>query len=149
MAIRIVQCVLLVGAIVASSIGHACSCIPSPEDRRERVISYLDDADLVFLGIVESLRVFRSANGDLVQDAVFIVRKAWKGDTENRVTTRTTIQCCMCGKSFELGGSYLVYATDWDGDGYPSDSTCSGTSFEAEAAEDIEILDGLGHDHGT
>jgi MYXO-CTERM domain-containing protein len=66
------------------------------------------------------------------------VARTWKGEPGPSVSIRTADNSAACGRAFEIGESYLVYALEVDGD--LSHNQCSRTRRMAEAQEDLAVL---------
>jgi hypothetical protein len=70
------------------------------------------------------------------------VVRYFKGEGGESITVRTAGNSAACGINFEVGGSYLVYASAGEG-GVLSAGLCSGTRPIAGAEADLEHL-GMG-----
>lgn len=69
----------------------------------------------------------------------FEVTRVWKGDVGPKVDLTTHEQDSMCGRAFELGVQYIVYARAGEG-GVLTDSLCSRTRSSKNATEDFAEL---------
>lgn len=74
----------------------------------------------------------------------FEVDRVWKGDVGLRVEISTALHSATCGRSYEIGTQYVVYANRLP-NGELSDTMCSRTRPTRSAAEDLAVL-GAGHD---
>jgi hypothetical protein len=138
----------VVAAIVLFSLyssgALACSCARE-EDGRAGVAQALQKADLVFVGRIESKEKYSVDEVDGVkleyERTQFYVVQSWKGEKATRVYVESMITCCMCGYVFPETGSFLVYASGPNRDGYYSTSICRRTKPLREATQDIALLD--------
>ena len=112
-----------------SSAASACSCRPpSPPE------AALADADAVFEG-----RTFASESvGDEQIRWQFEVTRQWKGELPGKVTIVSAANSAMCGRNYEPGTSYLIYAQREDD--HLEDNLCSRTRAIASASEDLQVL---------
>lgn len=118
---------------------EACSCVtpkPFPRDA-------LRNADAVFEG-----RAYGHATAGLKARYSFDVDRFWKGELGQRVEIETHTHSAACGRGYELGRSYIIYArrsgTHW------VDNMCSRTRPTVAAAEDLLVLgDGTRPGQGT
>jgi MYXO-CTERM domain-containing protein len=124
---------VLVGLGSASS-ARACSCRPPapPAEAREA-------AAAVFEGRVISIERGEPAGGP-IRVKLSVVR-TFGADLGEVVTVRTGGSSAACGFGFQQDESYLVYASEHDGQ--LQVSLCSRTRPMADAAEDLKVL-GLG-----
>lgn len=126
MAVAIGICVID-SLVLNSSPAFACSCSgPDP------VSEELTQSDAVFMG--EASQVRKDQTGITVE---FMVSKAWKGISTERITVVTADSGASCGYSFEEGEEYLVYGLGKDP---TSVSLCSRTIPVAEAYADLSAL---------
>ena len=119
----------LVITLATPSIARACSCPhpkPFPRDAMRA-------ADAVFEGRVFSqLLIGQHARYGLQVD------RYWKGELGERVEIDTQAHGAACGRHFEIGRSYLVYAVR---DGLRlADNLCSRTRPSSSAASDLAAL---------
>jgi hypothetical protein len=107
---------------------EACSCMPvkPPAESAE-------SADAVFEGVVGE----PTPEGSRLLFPVEVSR-VFKGDIGAQVTIRTADNSAACGRSYEVGQSYLIYAHQVD-DAW-GDGLCSRTRLSAEADEDFAAL---------
>lgn len=115
----------------------ACSCVmpPPPEEA-------LNSADAVFSGeVVDIVDNKGMLNGNGVT-VYFEVDESWKGINKSEVSVTTGYNDGDCGFPFEVGQSYLVYAST--GDMYRSNALsttiCQRTTNLANATEDLNVL---------
>lgn len=118
--------------------GYACSCVapgPTPLETLEASIA-------VFSGEVVAVDAPESLNGITTSaDPVkytFDVEQVWKGPVQPALTVTTARDDASCGYPFEVGQSYLVYAT-----GHVSGlitHTCTRNQPLASAGEDLAAL---------
>lgn len=111
-----------------SDMALACTCAPPPPPAQAR-----DAADSVFSGTV--LSITPGKNG---LDVKIQVDRSWKSARCGTVVVQTPPDSAMCGYSFEVGKSYLIYA-DLE-KGKLSTSLCSRTRTVEEAGEDLAAL---------
>jgi hypothetical protein len=120
---------LLVSLLSAPGTLRACSCmeIPAP-------LEALMDADAVFAGTVTKVE----AVDDLTLKVFFSVSKVWKGVETREIVVTTAAHSSVCGFSFKVDESYLVYAyrtqTGLD------TNLCTRTSPLASADADLAAL---------
>lgn len=117
----------------APSVARACSCAP-PRPPVEAAQS----ASVVFEG-----RTFGVTREGGQNRFTFEVLRVWKGEVPQSVQIWSASHSAACGRAFETGLPYLVYAHDLPG-GLLGDGLCSRTRPVANAAEDLELL-GAGH----
>jgi hypothetical protein len=139
----VVAVIVLIG--MYSSGALACSCIPGSDDRAG-VTEALEQADLVFVGRIESKEKFAvDDDGDKLQfeRTQFYIVQSWKGEKATRVYVESAVTCCLCGYRFPPTGSFLVYAFGPDKSGYYSTSSCARTKPLKDATEEIAMLDSI------
>ena len=125
---------VLLAALAAVWVGpavraRACSCIQPPAPRVAAA-----EASAVFEG-----RTFGMHRESGRLRFSFEVTRVWKGDVGPKVELTTHEQDSMCGRAFELGVQYIVYARAGDG-GTLTDSLCSRTRSSRNATEDFAEL---------
>ncbi|MCA9709955.1 MAG: hypothetical protein KDK70_29215 [Myxococcales bacterium] len=108
---------------------RACSCLapPPPEEA-------LETAAAVF-----EARPFGMSGDSRQARYRFEVDRVWKGDVEPRVEITTALHSATCGRSYQMGTRYVVYAQR-DQSGQLTDNLCSRTRTSRGAAEDLELL---------
>ncbi len=131
---------LAIGLLSLAGAVSACSCSePAP------VAEAMRSASVVFSGRVQGLTLIPRLPEDprdsyAVEDMVvtFAVSGVWKGPVLQEIDVVTAFTCCICGFPFELGDSYLVYAT-FEDDLYRV-SLCSRTKrLDDAASECLEL----------
>jgi hypothetical protein len=115
---------------------RACSCLPPPPPTIA-----LEQSDFVFEGRAFSTRVV----GQMAEFS-FEVDRVWKGDVEAQLSLQTAQNSAACGRNYQIGQSYLIYARHGS-EGAIFDGLCSRTRTIAAAGEDLEHL-GPGRDVG-
>ncbi len=125
---------LALGFFVAPRVARACSCAAPPPTEQA-----LKDADAVFEASAYSL----SADQRWARYG-FDVDRVWKGSVGPRVEIVTSRHSASCGRSFEVGTRYVIYARK-SNNGEWGDHMCSRTRTSRSAVEDLRIL-GAGHD---
>lgn len=134
---------VLACAWLAPRAAEACSCRhaePGP--------GVVRTADVVFEGTVrrrwlsaydrridEIDRAFESGE----RNAVFAVRRVWRGELGQRVTIKSPRQVAACGERFVVGASYIVFA-DLLPDGSLWGLSCSHTTRVRDAGELVRYL---------
>jgi len=119
----------VIGAWCAPSIARACSCAP-PRPPLEAQQA----AAVVFEG-----RTFAVAREGAQNRFSFEVLRVWKGELPTNVQIWSASQSASCGRAYESGLPYLVYAHELPG-GLLGDGLCSRTRPVSNAAEDLEVL---------
>ncbi len=111
---------------------QACTCAP------EEVSDAFDRASAVFEGRVVSVSP-TSTQPNASHEVELEVARAWKGIEAGIVKVRTASNEAMCGYSFVVGETYLVYASK-DGDKDMTVGLCSRTQPLGRAVKDLETL---------
>lgn len=115
---------------------RACSCLPP-----EPPALALSHADAVFEGRVLSLSAVAPEDaafgGELRYELE--LQRVWKGELPDVVVLTTPSSSAACGRSFEIGGRYLVYAARGQR-GELADFLCSRTRRISGADEDLAVL---------
>jgi hypothetical protein len=129
---RPVNLFLAVSALIGgiSPTVQACSCATAPS-----VQQALTGSTVVFTGKVAAIE--RVENSEL--NVHLLVRRAWKGITEEAVAVGTPSQGSACGYPFEIGQNYLVYAYRHRADQLHT-NVCSRTTLLGSASADLQIL---------
>ena len=129
--------VLLMGLVQPAA---SCVCVEMGD-----LPAIVRDSSAVFLGRVVAFRIVaKRVQGTLQEDTevTFAVDRRWKGATRRSVKVRTCGTeriVCTCGAHFELGYSYVVFAS-----GNPLETTSCHPNEQFEGAEDlITRLDSL------
>ena len=142
---------LLLGLLAFPAEVFSCSCAPPREEVETDIKVSVGRADLVFLGEAEKVvriatpkEVIKKEGYDPeIDETTFRVVKSWKGVSSDRIVSRISTVCCLCGFQFEVGKTYLVYASIRD-DGTISSSICNRTlaltSEQIGQSIDIKVL---------
>lgn len=135
---------VFVGALTYARPADACSCMRPPDARAAR-----DASSAVFEGKVVARE---DVEGDQMPGLVkftFEVTRRWKGDAApgETVVITTNDNSAACGRTYDDGGTYLVYASTYEGE--LQDHLCSRT-MPAQHAEEQGDFEALGPDleHG-
>jgi MYXO-CTERM domain-containing protein len=128
---------LFAAAALAPSRAHACMCVQT------NVQAAYDGSAAVFEGFVKEVGEPQSDASDAGRRRAVRMEivSAWKGAEGEQVTVFTAADSAMCGYTFQVERSYLVYAVS--GPGGLEVSLCSRTRPMAEAGEDLAHL-GMG-----
>jgi len=126
--------VLVLGLFVAPRVARACSCAAPPPTEQA-----LEDADAVF-----EARPYSLSADERWSRYGFDVDRVWKGAVGPRVEIVTSRHSASCGRNFEVGTRYVIYARK-NNNGEWGDHMCSRTRTSRSAVEDLRIL-GAGHD---
>lgn len=142
---RSVGVVLVALVLLGASDAFACSCVGSYSTNLKNVRDAAQRATVVFTGFVESSsrEPMDPDSGGHIETTVFRVTKVWKGKLAETVTFQIDIQCCVCGRSFDMGETYLVYGYRSDEDPYFTTDICSRTKKKASAAWELSLLSRL------
>ena len=142
---------LLFGMLAFPAEALSCKCALPFEDEDTDIKVSVGRADVVFLGIAKKVvrvatpkEIIQKEGYDpQIDETTFKVLKSWKGVSSDRIVSRISIVCCLCGYTFEAGKTYLVYAMMKDG-GMIYSSTCSRTqpmtSEQMSQSLDIKVL---------
>lgn len=115
--------------LVAPREARACSCIqPAPPL----------EAAARSAAVFEGRSFATTREGNLVRYE-FEVLRVWKGEVGSRVTVTSAVSSATCGRSFETGVPYVVYAGSGVA-GDLSDTSCSRSRPSSHASEDLELL---------
>lgn len=98
----------------------------------------LEQADAVF-----EARPFSMSSDERRAYYSFEVDRVWKGAIRPRVEIATALHSAACGRSYQIGTRYVIYARR-NRDGEWVDGSCSRTRVSRSAAEDLQVL-GAGH----
>jgi hypothetical protein len=129
-------------AVAAVWLGHratadACSCIQPPAPRAAAA-----ESTVVFEGRTFGMHHEAGIDGGQSFSKLrfsFEVTRVWKGDVGAKIDITTPSSPAMCGRAFELGVQYVVYARTGEG-GVLVDSLCSRTRSAKNATEDLAEL---------
>jgi hypothetical protein len=118
---------------------NACTCEYSGgrQSMSERVASARERSIGVFVGTVTG--EVSSSESSYFTRYKFRVIRAWKGVESEEVTVSTGTSGTLCGFSFELGGTYLVYAFGTTATGMGT-NRCQRTTPFSENTEDLKYL---------
>jgi hypothetical protein len=98
--------------MVSQGVGYACSCPPEPTPAEALTI-----ADAVFQGTIVDQRAVLLKGDPVCRgpgiEYDVIVKRAWKGVSERRVSLLRTN---VCSPSFHVGSTALIYAARHDGE---------------------------------
>jgi hypothetical protein len=119
----------VVGIAAPSRTARACSCLPPPAPGLA-----LEQADVVFEG-----RPYTASTEGGHTRYSFEVDRFWKGEPGERVDVETASSSAACGRNYQIGTAYLVYARQVSG-GVLGDTLCSCTRTTMAAEEDFEVL---------
>lgn len=120
--------------LVSPRAAQACTCAP------EEVSDAFERASAVFEARVVSVSP-TSTQPNASHKVELEVARAWKGVESGLVSIRTASNEAMCGYSFVVGETYLVYASkDADGDKDMRVGLCSRTQPLSRAVKDLEAL---------
>lgn len=130
---------LLIG-LLAPIYAAACTCVDLGESVHDKVSWRVKSSTVVFAG--EAIKLEKVA-GTRSLIATFAVDEFWKGTLDPFVKVKSDISTASCGYHFDVGITYLVYAS-----GPPDDLTTglcigNGVRFERGAKEQISFL-GIG-----
>ena len=132
----------------------ACSCMQQPAEVKDAVTRAYNDATSVVLAKVSAegpIAASQTYKQEMLYEddpnlhielrrTEFIALRSWKGTHGKRFYTRINTECCLCGISFSVSETYLLYLYGPDKEGYYSTSMCTRTTRESEAEEDIRHL---------
>lgn len=124
-------------AVALPSTAEACTCGPKPDPATAE-----KHADAVFIGTVfSSRRVPLPSDGENVGiqqvEWQFEIIHSYKGPT-GRTVVRSPASSAACGRQYEEGARYLIYAEEVDG--HLTDSECSRSALTTDAQEDFDVL---------
>ncbi len=127
----------------AAETASACSCDITPlmKSLKTQIKTSKNSAAAVFVGEVVSIRYSEEKLNGIPSSlyATIAVERSWKGPETEFIEVHTANICCICGFTFEVGGTYIVYS-------YSSDhaslgvTSCSRTSAIATKSPDEKYL---------
>lgn len=151
--------ILCVSVLISSLKALACSCVFHDGPAEKAVYDSFQQASTVVLATAEHVenldplvtdiwsegkRYYRDSYYNS-QRTQFVAIESWKGGHEKRFFTEIITSCCMCGYSFEVGKTYLLYLYGPDKNGYYRTSSCSRTKEDSDQVKkEIEILNNIG-----
>ena len=99
-----------------------------------------DQATVVFEGVALGMKEMPAEGGrpSLWVEYEFEVKRQWKGPGSDKLSLRTANNSAACGRSFETGKAYVIYAREIDGT--LSDNACSRTRPTEQACEDLQAF---------
>jgi len=116
---------------------YACSCVlRGNEPLKQQVNRAKKDSSAVFSGKV--LEVIKKPENFQVV-VKLRVENLWKGNLSKEVTVLTGSDSALCGYQFEVGQSYLIYASGADVNNLQT-NICTRTANLSAAKADIKIL---------
>lgn len=128
---------VFVGALTFARPADACSCMRPPDAPAAR-----DASAAVFEGKVVGREEVEGDQMPKMVKYTFEVTRRWKGDAApgETVVIATADNSAACGREYEDGGTYLVYASTYEGE--LQDNLCSRTMSATQASEqgDFEAL---------
>jgi MYXO-CTERM domain-containing protein len=124
--------IAVIAALAAPRQAAACSCVPPPPPKEA-----MASAAAVFEGTVTGVRAQQDG---MSREVELQVGRRFKGAEADKVTVITAESSAACGYNFEVGGTYLVYAGE--SEGQLAVSLCSRTARVEDAAADIAALGG-------
>ncbi|WP_433604858.1 hypothetical protein [Prescottella agglutinans] len=119
----------LAGALplAAPTQAHACTCAYDPDG--PRIIDLVSTAASVFTGTAVSEHV----EGQTAFYE-FTVREVFKGDMSTATSVSSSVQGAACGRTFEVGTEYIVFASAHEAKGAQwSVNSCSATTESSNA----------------
>jgi hypothetical protein len=127
-----------------SGIAFACSCREELPDINDAVAQALEVADSVVLAKAIHIDTYLQDHDDHSfegERTTFETIRLWKGNVGTTFETEIITACCMCGMSFVVGETYLLYLYRKTSSGALATSICTRTKPYAKAAPEIEILE--------
>lgn len=115
--------------LIKTESAFACSCA-----RPGSVNESLAQATVVFAGQVIDIEPIDNRRVEVEFD----VETVWKGSNTSTISVYTAPNPAVCGYSFEIGRSYLVYARE--NRGSLSVNQCSRTNLLSESSDDLTLL---------
>lgn len=126
-------------SLFAANEARACSCLPPPPPA-----TALERSAAVFVAEVLSV----SSLGERGKEVSVRIERSYKGTskstskgTSDTATLLTPSQSAACGRHFEVGKRYLVYAEEVDG--VLRDHLCTRTMLLESAKVDLEALSAI------
>ena len=115
-----------------------CTCSTYPRDLNQAARLLYDTTLAIFVGTAESVKILPGRYRTL--EAVFSVKKVWKGNIGSRVTISESSGLSCSGFDFESGVTYLVFAHPGTDDTYGVD-VCKPSVPTMHVTDLIEALD--------
>lgn len=128
--------------LLAATVGLGCTCqrniLGIEKSEKNQVREARKYADVVFSGIVTEIIVDEKAR---TFEARFKVLESWKGVEAKTISLFGGSECCFCEYMFEVGESYLLYASARVGYKNKLGTTiCSRTKPLSKAEIDLKYL---------
>ncbi len=131
-ALAVAVATLLAAALALPAAALACSCAPPPDAAAARDASPL---------VVQATWTGGPTEVDGQHHYTFDVVKAYKGEASGSITVSTAMHGAACGRSYDKTvGTYLIYATAWDG-AVAKDNLCSRTRSMKDGEADLAVLE--------
>ncbi len=137
--------IILLGSF--SEVILACSCVRPSEDLEEDVRVSFERAKAVAIAEAVSVapsEVVTNLNGVAYSHSEeiteFAVHQAFKGIHSEIIYTKINTECCMCGRTFTVGETYLLYLYRRQSDEYFTTSICSRTTSIDSADEELALI---------
>ena len=99
---------LVIFLFAAAEKSYACSCMVSADPVKKQIQEAFTSSDAVFSGEVIEIKDVPDEYKVVVK---FKVVKSWKSAAGKEITVSTMRDSAMCGYSFEMGKTYLVYGS--------------------------------------
>ena len=145
-------------AMIFPSLALTCSCVEYLVNDVEQIKASYERAASVVIAQAVTVKNINPTTTDYVdfkgkpysettydlQETTFSVERSWKGTHGAQLKTEISLQCCICGYSFEEGKQYLLYLSLPEGSKYYSTSICSRTRELSESLDkELQILDDI------
>ena len=129
-------------ALVAN-VAWACKCNWGNLEPREGYAEMIAAVDAVTLATAIEVKTDYSFGNwpDLgTKLTKFEPQRTWKGDFHHSFQTKIDTNCCVCGVSFEVGQTYVLFLHGPDAEGYYSTSSCARARIRHHQSMEDEIL---------
>jgi ketosteroid isomerase-like protein len=137
---------LLAYLMLSPDVALACSCSnPALEGKsvEQQIAEAKERAAVIFSGkVVEIIGDKNSGDETSGEFEVKLnVLESWKGIAASRISVFTANSSSLCGYTFRVGESYLIYAHDFsNGKQKLETNICTRTRRLADAGEDLQVL---------
>lgn len=123
---------------IASSAASACSCVPTDSNltAKQQVAAALKSGGAVFSAKIVAVQTGDEAHQQVTY-TIEVVR-VWKGKVPKITTISTGANSAMCGYSFTVGETYLIYGGGDSKNGF-STTHCTRTA-ELQGNRDVRYL---------
>lgn len=123
---------------IGSSTASACSCVPTIPNltAKQQVAAALKSGGAVFSAKIVALQTGDEAHQQVTY-TIEVVR-VWKGKVPKITTISTGANSAMCGYSFTVGETYLIYGGGDSKNGF-STTHCNRTA-ELQGNQDVRYL---------